>query len=488
MATEGTTGPYEWQGDDTPVCVRNTFIDLPLEHTFDERKVKSCPQSPVCGNRDALAGIPCLGSSPLLCQEEDPRAGEVGGAARMSSWGRAAVGAVGAEAPRPTAEAVLTGTVDAVVSEVKDAANIICEQGTEVEAVINGTVGAVVSELEDAANIIREQGVVRAVSGSIAQAVEQSLHGAMGSSPCASPGVHYRHATEVPAPPFLAPVGPGGMPFRPHGHSPLAQRSPPAGCVPGYWGMLLAFDHAIAGAVDAVADEMKDAANIIREQGLVSAVGGAVAQAVEQSLGACVGGKDSLAFEGECGAAGSSSSSSSGLPPNAGLVSMPPGNFGAGGKEMPSAGHPSPKTLSGDIDAALLEMGKAVELGSAELPSKGSALHSLERCKPCAFVLRGNCKDGVECGFCHLCQPGEKKRRRKVWKVNKREATDANPFAATSDPAPDFGDQPFRGYCARLVEEEGHVEAPCEGSEPAPEPAPAATCATQQSQQSLYLD
>jgi hypothetical protein len=391
---------------------------------------------------------------------------------------------------------VLTGTVDAVVSEVKDAANIICEQGTEVEAVINGTVDAVVSELEDAANIIREQGVVRAVSGSIAQAVEQSLHGAMGSSPCTSPGVHYA-SPGVPAPPFLAPVGPVGMPmpFRPHhGHSPLAQRSPPAGCVPGYWGMLLAFDNAIAGAVDAVADEMKDAANIIREHGLVSAVGGAVAQAVEQSLGACVGGKDSVAFEGECGAAGSSSSSSSALPPTA-LCDMPPGNFGAGGKEMPgtpvpAGSRPSPKTLSGDIDAALLEMGTAVDLGSAELPSKGSALHSLERCKPCAFVLKGGCKDGVECGFCHLCKPGEKKRRRKVWKVNKREATDASPFAASSDPAPDDGDQPFRGYCARLVEKEGDgcVEAPCEGSEPAPEPAPAATCTPQQSQQRLYLD
>lgn len=53
---------------------------------------------------------------------------------------------------------------------------------------------------------------------------------------------------------------------------------------------------------------------------------------------------------------------------------------------------------------------------SLELPTKGSALHRAGTCKPCAFVFKGGCQSGVDCKFCHLCQPGEKKRRKKDWK------------------------------------------------------------------------
>jgi len=48
-----------------------------------------------------------------------------------------------------------------------------------------------------------------------------------------------------------------------------------------------------------------------------------------------------------------------------------------------------------------------------ELPSKGSALHPWGACKPCAFVFEVGCANGVNCQFCHLCEPGEKKRRKK---------------------------------------------------------------------------
>lgn len=51
--------------------------------------------------------------------------------------------------------------------------------------------------------------------------------------------------------------------------------------------------------------------------------------------------------------------------------------------------------------------------GSAELPSRGSALHHWGACKPCAFVFAEGCSNAAECQFCHLCEPGEKKRRRK---------------------------------------------------------------------------
>merc|ERR1712003_223849 len=53
-------------------------------------------------------------------------------------------------------------------------------------------------------------------------------------------------------------------------------------------------------------------------------------------------------------------------------------------------------------------------LGSEELPSVGSRLHRIGGCKPCAFVLSDEgCENGQECQFCHLCDPGEKKRRKK---------------------------------------------------------------------------
>jgi len=53
------------------------------------------------------------------------------------------------------------------------------------------------------------------------------------------------------------------------------------------------------------------------------------------------------------------------------------------------------------------------QLGSNDLPSIGSLGHYLRRCKPCAFVTRAGCSNATQCNFCHLCGPGEKKRRRK---------------------------------------------------------------------------
>lgn len=48
------------------------------------------------------------------------------------------------------------------------------------------------------------------------------------------------------------------------------------------------------------------------------------------------------------------------------------------------------------------------------LVSVGSAHHELGKCKPCAFIHRPvGCTDGVACTFCHLCEPGERKRRQK---------------------------------------------------------------------------
>lgn len=47
------------------------------------------------------------------------------------------------------------------------------------------------------------------------------------------------------------------------------------------------------------------------------------------------------------------------------------------------------------------------------LPSRGSAGHKHFQCKPCAFYHDKGCQNGFECTFCHLCEAGEKRRRRK---------------------------------------------------------------------------
>lgn len=51
----------------------------------------------------------------------------------------------------------------------------------------------------------------------------------------------------------------------------------------------------------------------------------------------------------------------------------------------------------------------------AAIPTVGSAGHGLRKCKPCAFVWKeSGCQSGTSCKFCHLCDPAEKKRRRKA--------------------------------------------------------------------------
>merc|ERR1711939_255019 len=70
------------------------------------------------------------------------------------------------------------------------------------------------------------------------------------------------------------------------------------------------------------------------------------------------------------------------------------------------------------------------ELGSFLMPTIGSLGHQVGRCKPCAFAHTKGCADGVNCKFCHLCEPGEKKRRRKEKLVHRREAARSRRQAA----------------------------------------------------------
>jgi len=68
-------------------------------------------------------------------------------------------------------------------------------------------------------------------------------------------------------------------------------------------------------------------------------------------------------------------------------------------------------------------------LGSAEMPTLGSAGHGMSECKPCAFYWKPQgCGNGVNCVFCHLCDSGEKKRRAKEKRVAMRMAKAAGVY------------------------------------------------------------
>lgn len=79
--------------------------------------------------------------------------------------------------------------------------------------------------------------------------------------------------------------------------------------------------------------------------------------------------------------------------------------------------HPASPALQLDLAEALPEP----KLGSPEKPTLGSATHRFGNCKPCAFLYTKGCMNGLECPFCHLCGAGEKKRRQKEKKEQKRE-------------------------------------------------------------------
>jgi len=238
----------------------------------------------------------------------------------------------------------------------------------------------------------------------------------------------------------------------------------------GYWRLL---NQAIAGAVDAVADEMKETANVIRERGVVRAVGGVTAEAVVNGL-TTIGGAVEDAVLGysqpqrppghfrqehikprhEMQPNGSTQRAQhfhmtpqgpviwahntnvmhcgshhvpqpqclrQGLQtevPEAAVVRPPAAVQVA---DTPLAAESTAQSTTQSATQSMAQSSSELVLGSPEMPSRGSAFHHLLACKPCAFVARGTCTSNVECEFCHLCEPGERKRRRKAWLKTKRE-------------------------------------------------------------------
>mmetsp|Transcript_81216 Transcript_81216/g.159393 ORF Transcript_81216/g.159393 Transcript_81216/m.159393 type:complete len:421 (-) Transcript_81216:224-1486(-) len=56
---------------------------------------------------------------------------------------------------------------------------------------------------------------------------------------------------------------------------------------------------------------------------------------------------------------------------------------------------------------------KDASAGQPPMWSVGSAGHEKQECKPCAFYHTKGCSSGEQCQFCHMCGPGEKKKRKK---------------------------------------------------------------------------
>jgi len=64
-------------------------------------------------------------------------------------------------------------------------------------------------------------------------------------------------------------------------------------------------------------------------------------------------------------------------------------------------------------------------LTKATLPTSfGSIVHASGQCRPCAWVHKDQCRNGTNCNYCHLCPPGElKRRKRKKWEAQQKMET-----------------------------------------------------------------
>lgn len=68
-----------------------------------------------------------------------------------------------------------------------------------------------------------------------------------------------------------------------------------------------------------------------------------------------------------------------------------------------------------DSEPQVLHLSEALSVPSVDtgIPTIGSAGHMSGTCKPCAFLHTKGCNNGFACSFCHLCDAGEKQRRKK---------------------------------------------------------------------------
>jgi hypothetical protein len=107
---------------------------------------------------------------------------------------------------------------------------------------------------------------------------------------------------------------------------------------------------------------------------------------------------------------------------------VPVGGLPCGGKKSEGKGKKGEKKKKGEGKKA--GVGPQPPVGEASppadgplpsgLPSIGSVGHANKTCKPCAFFHSKGCASGAACQFCHLCDAGEKKVRKKDQKDKER--------------------------------------------------------------------
>jgi len=106
--------------------------------------------------------------------------------------------------------------------------------------------------------------------------------------------------------------------------------------------------------------------------------------------------------------------------PNVQSVALPPPPPMAPPKFPPAARVSEPTSVMmppAPLQAPQLRIAEFLpenRVGTPEMPTVGSLGHHLGTCKPCAFLFTKGCGSGVDCKYCHLCPPGEKKRRQKI--------------------------------------------------------------------------
>lgn len=96
---------------------------------------------------------------------------------------------------------------------------------------------------------------------------------------------------------------------------------------------------------------------------------------------------------------------------------------------------PPPPSASAEAPGAVLRLADALPeptLGSPEMPTVGSRTHRIGTCKPCAFLHTKGCNNGEQCSFCHLCEPGEKKRRQREKRLQQQINTSNRAVAAAT--------------------------------------------------------
>merc|ERR1719201_2553442 len=118
--------------------------------------------------------------------------------------------------------------------------------------------------------------------------------------------------------------------------------------------------------------------------------------------------------------------------------------------ELPMpASVPPPPPGAAPAAPSVLRLAEAIappELGGPQLPSIGSLLHHKGGCRPCTFFHTRGCENKEDCKFCHLCGPGEKKKRLKKLKAIQREANwialeNAKATLASYGPLPEGSDE-----------------------------------------------